>query len=185
MQQVQAWVAAHATLMTVLVWPLVSMLINAVFDIVKMHEKDSAFARCLDAFLSAAGLDAGKAIAALKGLFSGGSSSGGGSGADKALRPYDPDFTPTSPSRIVKRTSFLLAVCALVGCLALRDAVTFTADGAKCVVARTDKGETVAQALVPCGIEVTPEALKFFGDLVAEHKTAAAARTCAPDAGPK
>lgn len=70
MQQVQAWVAAHATLMTVLVWPLVSMCVNAVFDLVKMHAKDSPAARAVDSFFSAVGLDAGKAIAALKNLVS-------------------------------------------------------------------------------------------------------------------
>lgn len=190
MQAIELWMSAHPALATVVIWPLVTMIINAVFDLVKMHTKDSAFARCLDAFFSAAGLDAVKAVAALKGLLGGGGAPPR-AGSDRAMRPYDPESTPTSPSRMVRRSSMLLAgvvlAAMIAACQLARDASKWGIDEAECVYQHTDQGQKVdASVLLACGIENTPDALKFFADLVAQRAAARRAAACMPaDAGAK
>lgn len=171
---ITVWLNAHPALAAGIIWPLFTMLVNLGFDAIKAHESASPVLRAVDGALSAAGLDAGKLVAAVRGLFAPPPPPAGGL---KTARPYDPEQTPTSPSRKLTRT-MLAGVIMLAGCLPLRDALTFTADETTCVLNRTDNGENLAPALAECGIQNTPDALKFFGDLVADHQAAKAARAC-------
>lgn len=187
MQSIQSWVASHAILMTAIVWPLLTMVVNAVFDLVKAHESQSAALRFLDAALSAAGFDAVKLVAALRTLLSGRPPSAGAPGS--RLPRVDDDMTPTRPSSF--KMAILAGVVLLVGCAAVKDALRFSADEVQCVFSQTDHGATTADAVVTCGIQNTPDVLKFFDDLVAQRAAAHRAAACeraaaaAQDAGAK
>lgn len=183
MNTLMVWLNAHPALAAGVIWPLFTMLVNLGFDFLKAHESTSAVVRAVDAALSAAGLDAGKLVAAVKSLFAPPPPPAG----PKASKPFDPDMTPTEPERVaLKRMTLamlaagMVLVVALTACAAARDALKWGADDAECVYQKTDQGQTVEKALLSCGIENTPDALKFFADLVTQRAAARRAAACEP-----
>ena len=176
-----SWVSAH----TALVAALVGLVFNLFTDFARTHKSDSKFWLVADQLLSKAFPDPGGFVRFVMSLFSAPPPPKGPSRVDPMLPPSLHE-RPTKPTlecgtvwpRFWQLAGVTIAGVVLVGCLALRDAVTFTADEAKCVVARTDQGAALGTALGLCGIENSPEALKFFADLVAEHKAAQAAKAC-------
>jgi len=180
MHAITQWMSANPALATLIVWPLVTMIVNALFDLIKAHESSSAVLRAIDALLSAAGLDAGKTIVALRTLF-GGSSSGGGGGADKRfvsvkdVAGHIDEKTPTSPKvapRIGLAGAIVLPFVLAAACLPARDAGKLTTDEISCIMTAADDGLSTQVTVLKCGLSSIPDVLKLVEDLMATENAA-------------
>ena len=126
MQSIEAWAGTHPFLMTAVVWPVVTLIINAIFDWAKAHESESKAVRFFDAALSAAGLDAGKFIAALKALLAPSPPPPASGGSDSKTRDTIPP--PARRPSVMRRGAAVATLgialsCGPTGCSVLHDAI--------------------------------------------------------------
>lgn len=166
MNKILDWIAANPTLFALVVWPLITGVVTAIFrkptaeEYAAMNPRWAAFRRLIGAI----GLDVPKALETVRLVLTGGK----------------PDDAPKPPSLPPLPILFVVAVLVGCGCNPIKDA-KFASDLIHCLDAHTDMPPE--QAALMCGVQLTPELVGLFAERKLAKSQAHPCTTIVVDAG--